>query len=374
MPQDFEQSIANAADAAGNVTDAQVMDILAGAMTTGETWAKPQDDGVPNADATTTDPVDPPVVSPAPAPAAPAPAPAAPAPVAAAPAASAPALNADPDAVPPGTTPVVLAKDGVHTIDYTKLVDARQKAADAVAENQRLAAELADARAKLATPAPAPAAPAAAPAPAADPDAPLFGDYTDADLRKGVQALLDRQAAALRAELRAEFDGKLQPVEVERQVAAKTAHLNTILTAHPDAPSIVESQEFEAWKAAQPTIVRTTIESVQDKGSAADMVDVLNMYRAAHPRQVAQAPAAPAPAPAPAAPAVAAAPTAQALAAKAIAEASTRTPTTLSDIPAGSQAVLDETAAMEQMSPLDLMNKMMSMSPEQIETLQRRFV
>lgn len=259
---------------------------------------------------------------------------------------------------------MIAAKDGIHTISYDKLVEARETATQAKAEAARLAAEVERLRSAATAPATAPAAPAAAPAPAVDPDAPLFGDYSEGDLKKGVQALLDQQASALRAE----FEGKLKPVELERQVASQTAHLNTILTAHPDAVSIVESQEFDAWKAQQPAFARAAIEQVQDKGSAAEMVEVLNTYRAAHPRQAAQAPAAPAPAPA----APAAAPTAEALAAKAIAEASTRTPTTLSDIPAGTQAIVDEAAALEQSSPIDLMDKMMSMTPEQIEAYQLR--
>jgi len=364
MPKDIEQSLANAYEADGTIEDAKVMDLLAEAMSPGESWAQSQHDGAPSADAPDGNPAPAatPAPAPAPTPAPPAPSPA-PAPVAAAPAADGTA--ADPDAVPAGTTPVVLAKDGVHTIGYDKLVEAREQAATAKAEAARLAAELAEARR---TPTPAPAAPAAAPAPAVDPDAPLFGDYTDGDLRKGVQTLLDQQATALRAE----FEGKLKPVEVERQVAAQNAHLNTILTAHPDAISIAESQEFAAWKAKQPSFVRAAIEATQDKGSAAEMVDVLDSYRAAHPRQAA-APAPAAPAPAPAAPAAAPGSPA-ALAAKAIAEAKDRTPTTLSDIPAGTQAVVDEAAAMEQSSPMDLMEKLSSMTPDQIEAWTTRFV
>ena len=347
--KDFEQSFVQAADATGNVSESNVMDLLADAMTLGETSGQSEESGAPNADDTTTKPED--------TPAAPAPAPAAP---------PADAPNADPEAVPEGKTPVVLAKDGIHTIGYDKLVEARSEAATAKAERDRLAAQLAELQARPA-PAPAPAAPAAAPAAEAGPDAPLFGDYSDEALKKGVQTLLDQQAASLRAE----FEGKLKPVEVDRAVQAQQAHLATIYAAHPDADSITASEEFARWEKSQPAIVQRSITQVLDKGgSAVEVNQVLDMYRAAHPRQApasAATPAAPAAAPA------AAKPTAQALADKAIADAKDRTPTTLSDIPAGSQAVQDEAAAMVQATPMDLIDKLSSMSPEQIEAWQARY-
>jgi hypothetical protein len=120
----------------------------------------------------TLDPEDAPASSPAPAPAA-APA-SAPAPAAA-------------------TPQVVLAKDGLHTIPYERLEEARalaaqakqqaeqaaQRAADLEAENQRL-------RTAAAAPSPAPA-PSTAPAPApTQAEAGLFGDYSDTALAAGI--------------------------------------------------------------------------------------------------------------------------------------------------------------------------------------------
>lgn len=362
MSKDFEQLLADATDEHGAVKETDVLNLLADAMTIeGDTAGQSAESDVPGVDVTETKPAEP-AAAPAPAPAAPAPAPAAPAP---APAAD---TQADPDAIPEGKTPVVLAKDGVHTISYDKLVEARQKAADVAAENARLAAELAELRAKPA-PAPAPAAPAAAPAPAADTETPLFGDYTDADLRKGVEKLLDAKVA----EVRAEFEGKLKPVEVDRVAQAQREHLAAIYSVHADADSITVSQEFTAWEKSQPRVVQQAIASALDKGSAAEVVEVLDMYRAAHPSKAPAPAATPAAAPVAATPA-AAKPTAAALADKAIAEAKTRTPTTLSDIPAGSQAITDESAAMEQANPMDLMDKLSNMTPDQIEAWTARHV
>lgn len=311
----------------------------------GDTADSPADSGAPNAAGASTS--------------APAAAPAAAAPVndgKQAPAAETTATGDD--ALDPANT-VILAKDGKHTIDYQKLVDARTEAAALKAERDALQAQLAAATASMDTRTTA-TAPAAAPAPGApdpagasdtDPES-LFGDYTPEELKRGIDKLVAAQMAPLLA--------RLAPVEAERVKAAQSDHLTTIYTAHPDAESIVSSQEFEAWKARQPSFARDAMERIQDTGNATQIVELLDAYRAANPRQAATAPA-----PAAAAPA-AARPSAAALAAKAIEQAPSRTPNTLTDIPAGGQAHHDPAQAMVDMSATALLDNFMSLTPAQI--------
>jgi hypothetical protein len=242
----------------------------------------------------------------------------------------------------PAGEKVILAKDGVHTIEYQKLVDAREAAkaasaaaAAAQAETERLRAELAAAKA---TPTQAQATGEEGQAGAEQ----LFGDYSEEALKAGVQKLVAQALAEAPATKAAETN------------AAKD-HYTAIYTAHPDADSIVQSQEFEAWKASQPSFARAAFDNVQANGSAEQVVEMLGAYRAAHPAKA----AAPAPS----------GPNARALANAALDKVKPRTPQTLSDIPAGSAAHHDESEAVMDMNANDLLGKFEGLSPEKIEKL-----
>lgn len=354
----IEQFLEKHADADGNVSEEAMARLLTGGIE-GDTAAAPAvDTGAPAAG--TEAPTD----APAAAPAAPAPAPAAPAP--------APAPT---DAPAPAAAPavaeseqVILAKDGKHTIPYQKLASAREEAKAEKARADQAEAEATLLREQLARASTAPAA-ASAPAPA-DAPAPagkVFGDYSDEAIEKGVSALVAKAMGSLKADLTAE----LEPVKKQAAETAAETHFRTIYTKHPDTDSIVESAEYQQWLASQPSLVRQTYETVLSKGTASQVIEMLDTYKAARPAP-ATAPA-PAPAPAPAAaPALAADP--QKKADEVIASVKSKTPTSLSDVPAGSQVHHDEAEAMAEMSPLDLMAKFEGKTPAQIEALMRRLV
>lgn len=276
--------------------------------------------------------------------------------------------NADPAKGEPGDgdkPKVILAKDGVHTIDYQKLVDARESEKAARAEADRLRAELAAAKA---APAPAPAAAPAAATPAPGPVEVTFGNYDDKDLSAGVNQIVEARLT----QAKAEWAESLTPLQAELAASRLEKHLTTIYTAHPDAESVVMSREFEAWKASQPSFMQPEIERIQDKGTAAQMVELLNTYRAANPK-AAQAPA-PAPAPAAAKGNADDGLTTEQRAERAIANAKTRTPNSLSDLPAGSAAHHDEAGAIAEMDPVDVMNSFHGKTPKQIEELMNRLL
>ncbi|MDP9895373.1 hypothetical protein J2W32_004471 [Variovorax boronicumulans] len=318
----IEQFLTDHQDADGNLSNADMAKLLTGGHEGDTAAGKPAETGAPAAgtEAKTTD----------------------------VPEAGKPAATEDP------AKSVILAKDGVHTIDYQKLVDAREEAKAAKAEADALKAQLAEvAKAPAAAP-PAAAPPAAPPSASATDLAEVFGDYSDEAVKKGVNTLVANAMKGVHAEL----DAKLKPVEAAAQTAAFEAHLRTIYGKHPDAESIVVSTEYQKWLDAHPSFIRDRYEEIRTKGTADQVVELLDAYKAAQPAKAPPAPAA----------------GVDARVEEALAKAKPRAPASLSDIPAGSAAHHDEAGAMAEMTPMDLMNKFAGKSPAEIETIVRRLV
>jgi hypothetical protein len=257
---------------------------------------------------------------------------------------------------------VVLAKDGVHTIPYETLVEARDGEkhwkAQAEAAQQQLAALQAQADQRAAAgQAPTTADAAVAQAAAAieagvDPD--LFGDFSEEAIAKGVQKLVDARFAAMEAK----FAEVVKPLQAKAQVTEAEKHFQAIYQAHPDADSLAESAELKAWINTQPSFVRHGFEAVLSQGTTTQVIELLDAFKAANGRT--QTP-----------------PAAQnaAEAAKAvIAKAQTPVPASLSDIPGSAAGPADELEAMRQMSATDLMGKLEGKTPDQIEALMARLL
>jgi hypothetical protein len=278
------------------------------------------------------------------------------------------AAPAEPQSTSTSTTtqdpanPVVLAKDGVHTIPYETLVEARDGEkhwkAQAEAAQQQLAALQAQADQRAAAgQAPTTADAAVAQAAAAieagvDPD--LFGDFSEEAIAKGVQKLVDARFAAMEAK----FAEVVKPLQAKAQVTEAEKHFQAIYQAHPDADSLAESAELKAWINTQPSFVRHGFEAVLSQGTTTQVIELLDAFKAANGRT--QTP-----------------PAAQnaAEAAKAvIAKAQTPVPASLSDIPGSAAGPADELEAMRQMSATDLMGKLEGKTPDQIEALMARLL
>ena len=242
---------------------------------------------------------------------------------------------------------VILAKDGVHTIPFEKLVEAReegkhwkaqaQAAQDALAALQAQADARAEAgKAATATDKAVEAASAAIEA-GADPD--LFGDFSEEAIRAGVKKLVAEQTAALRAELAREFAPIKQAAEVNEVEQAR----NLVLSKHPDAASIAESAELEQWVQSKPAFVRGAYQQVITGGTPAQVVDLLDAFKAETKPATANAGA-------------------EAAAAKAIANAKTRSPSSLSDIPGGVAASTNPAEGLADASAQDLISKFEGLS------------
>ena len=257
---------------------------------------------------------------------------------------------------------VVLAKDGVHTIPYEKLVEARDGEkhwrAQAEAAQQQLAALQAQADQRAAAgQAPTTADAAVAKATAAidagvDPE--LFGDFSEEAIAKGVQKLVDARVAAIEAK----FAEAVKPLQDKAQLTEAEKHFQAIYQAHPDADSLTESAELKAWINTHPSFVRQGFEAVLAQGTTTQVIELFDAFKAANGRT--QTPPA--------------AQNAAAAAKAVIAKAQTPVPASLSDIPGSAAGPADELDAIRQMSATDLMGKLEGKTPEQIEALMARLL
>lgn len=259
---------------------------------------------------------------------------------------------------------VILAKDGKHTIPFERLTEAREAAqtwkAQAEAAQAQLAALQSQAQERseagktaTATDKQVAAATAAIDAGAVDPE--IFGDFSEAALAKGIKTLVEMGVQQAKAELQGELTKVVEPLQAKQAVSARDAHYQAIYDKHPDADSVAESAELQAWIARQPSFTRDGFQAVLAKGSAAQVIELFDSFK-----QAAGTPAA-----------AASKDAVKAQAKAAVAKVSAPVPLSLSDIP-GVAGPANKTEAMEQMDAVSLLETMQGMSLEQRETFLNR--
>lgn len=253
---------------------------------------------------------------------------------------------------------VVLARDGVHTIPYEKLVEARER--DRVSQEALAAANAELEILRKQTQTPATVAPTqqeqdietaqAAIDAGVNPD--YFGDFSEEALAEGINKLIDERVTA---QVDARVAKALEPMQQKEQESAAEAHMRTIYEAHTDADSIVESSEFEAWKVSQPTYIQAALDGVLTQGTAEQVVELLNNFK----QSTTSTPAADAGKPS--------TDDLKAKAREAINNAAPPIPASLSDIPGGHKGATGITEQMDSMSGIDIADEMMNWSAEKRE-------
>lgn len=274
----------------------------------------------------------------------------------------------------PEKTPVVLAKDGVHTIPYEKLAEAREGEKHWKAQAEAAAAELAALKQQAQQRADAGEEPTqtdkvlaiAQEAIAQGVDPSFFGDFSEEALAQGVDKVVElrlkerEQVIEKRVQERVEaaLAQALGPIQQKQQADAVDTHLSSIYAAHPDADSIAESKELADWIEAQPSFARAGFKAVLQQGTTAEVIEFFDTFKQATGKAAQQN--------TPEQSDVSAA------AKAALAKAKAQVPTSLSEIPAGSKAHHDEAEALMEMSDSNALNSFMGKSPEQIRALLER--
>ena len=75
------------------------------------------------------------------------------------------------------------------------------------------------------------------------------------------------------------IQGQISPLAQTVQMTAQERHLQTITTAHPDALDIVP--KVEEWIGTQPKIYQGEMKRIIDGGTAAEVVELLSLYKGA---------------------------------------------------------------------------------------------
>lgn len=265
---------------------------------------------------------------------------------------------------------VLMAKDGKHTIPYERLTEARQQAQqykgqleEKLTRMQELEQELAAARAAAQQP---DSVEQKAPDVEQEADIRVLrrqlreaiyeGDDAKAEaLEDQIDSLTAKRQISIAEQRVSDLRKEIESLQQHKQEDAAAAHFRAIYEKHPDADSIAESKELVEWVDAQvdalPSAVRADVRAgyqrVLSSGSAQEVVELLDAFKAGRNQQ----------------------PPAdlKAAAQQAVAKAAAAAPASLSDIPGGRVAPASRDEALASMSGPELADAMASMTPEQIE-------
>lgn len=245
---------------------------------------------------------------------------------------------------------VVLAKDGKHTIPFEKLAKAREGEVHWRDQYNAVAAELAKLRELSAQNAQVGenSGQYEANIETAEKlidegvDLELFGDFSEEAIAKGIASLVDQRVAKA-----------IAPTQAREAESIEQQHFNAIEQAHPDIESIVESSEFDSWVAKQPSFSRDAIQSVLSQGTATQVIELFDTYKAAITK------------PDTGNPASEKAPSEPKKTAKAQPEE--KVPNSLSDLPSSSPSQFGKDERVGNMSAAQQIEEMSGWSPQQIE-------
>lgn len=268
---------------------------------------------------------------------------------------------------------VVMAKDGVHTIPYETLQEARDQsqqwktqalqAQEQARQAQEALTALQNAQSSATTTQAQSNAETAQAAIEASGNSQavmeLFGDFSEEAIAKGVQALIAQQVPN---QIQVAINQALAPLQQQQQLtaqqSAEAAHFAAIHAKYPEAGAIAESEQFKAWLGQQHPLHQKAYETVLGQGSAAEVVGLLDLYT--QTSNVGQA----------ATPSIT--DEMKEKAKQAVQNAPPKIPHSVTDLPASTPAAVSAEERLNNLSSHELLREMENWSPEQIDAFNAR--
>ena len=171
-------------------------------------------------------------------------------------------------------------------LDYQKLYeDAKHKRDSLEGRLNALAAQYRELQASVAAPAPA-QIPAQSTAPIEEDDdkddlpdnvKELFETFPE---MAAMKELIDRKLSKALSKVEKTVESKVQPIVDRTTQDAIVSHLTTIKSAHPDLDAIIDSGDLLKWKDELPLHSRAGVEYYMEFGTAPQVIELLNEYKA----------------------------------------------------------------------------------------------
>jgi len=254
--------------------------------------------------------------------------------------------------------PKLLAKDGEHTIPYSELVEAREKAEQFAAfsnQQAKLIEELQTAKTQDAETGGTEAQDAVIDE--------YEGDYPEIaeELKPLIQEMIDEGVKKGLEAVEQQINEKVAPIQESAQEAANKARNDAVIATHPDAFEVYSSKELQEWINSQPSFVRDRYQEVLLHSTADEMNEMFSAFKKDAHNFGEEKPKA----------------ESESITDKAkdiIAKTEKKVPASLSDVPASQAGTLDESEAILDMSPPQLEQKFSGKSLEQIREIMSKSV
>lgn len=177
----------------------------------------------------------------------------------------------------------------------------------------------------------------------------LFGEFDGKGLMNGINHIVNQRVEKL---VEQQLAQRLATIEQKHAQDLQAEHLNAIHAVHPDAETVVNSNEFAKWVQSQPSYIQPSIVAVVENGNASQINELLTNYKATLT-------------PPPKTDDV------QAKADDIIKNTTPDVPNSLSEM--GGQTVTDPMQAVANMSPAQMAEAMEDWTQEQIDTFMNRY-
>lgn len=258
---------------------------------------------------------------------------------------------------------VVLTKDGKHTIPFSELESARERARhfeQMATEQKALLDDLAKAKEQDAGTGGTEAQQAVL--------AEYVGDFPEVakDMKPYIEAMIAAGVTAGLAEIKGTLDKVVAPLKQAEQNTEINGHFNAIRDVHKDFDTLVQGDALDKWVETQPSFTQPALREVLEKGNATQIIELVTAYKkdAGEPVVTAEPPA-----DHPAKHDV------KQVAADAIAKAKqVGAPKSLSDFPASGVAATSEAEMLLNAGPNELSLKFEGKSNEQIMQMLARTI
>lgn len=185
--------------------------------------------------------------------------------------------------VPEEEKPVIMAKDGIHTIEYEKLEEAREERKLYKQEAESLKGENASLQETIDALTAAEEDPTDDTATQEAVEALTNLQEQDPDVYKAVQAMLeakDQTFAEKLADLEDRFAKVIEPIQQSTEETFEDRHFDAVTDVHEDLHEImVEGGPVDEWVAKQPVFMQTAMNEVITNGDAQEVIDLVNQYK-----------------------------------------------------------------------------------------------